>query len=298
MKYFERVTVALRLDPVDEDLLRYGRLLRDLAEGPIRFAFVHVLSPVDAWNHAGAPPPSLAEVRSALHAAVRKDFDEVEPEAVHVLTGSHIDKLLASVAEAGSDLLLVGHRRNARGRRSSSRRLAMKAPCSVWMVPEGSPARITRVLAAADFSQASAHAVSLATLIARRAGGAPCSVLHVLQPHSSGYDAVERSEAARAFAAFLAPLDLHGVEVRTLLEESGSVAGAVTHQIAAEGADLVVAGTRGRSLSAAILLGSESEHLLLDSTVPVLVTKDRGERIGILRALLDRDFRTAEPQFG
>jgi len=173
----------------------------------------------------------------------------------------------------------------------------MKAPCSVWMVPEGSPPRISAVLAAADFSQPSAHAVSLATLIAQRAGLGICTVLHVRPPNVLNFDTVEQKEVARAFERFLSPLDVHGVEVRQVVGEGGSVAGVAASKVATDGFDLLVLGTRGRSPSAAVLLGSESEGVLLESTVPVLVTKDRGERLGILSALLDREFSKAEAQF-
>jgi hypothetical protein len=58
-------------------------------------------------------------------------------------------------------------------------------------------------------------------------------------------------------------------------------------------------GTRGQSASAAILLGSESEQMIMESPVPVLVVKARGERIGLLQALLDRDFHDVDsPRFG
>jgi hypothetical protein len=39
--------------------------------------------------------------------------------------------------------------------------------------------------------------------------------------------------------------------------------------------------------------------MLIETTRPVLVTKQRGERIGLLQVLLDRDFQTQdEPRFG
>jgi nucleotide-binding universal stress UspA family protein len=59
--------------------------------------------------------------------------------------------------------------------------------------------------------------------------------------------------------------------------------------------DLVVMGSRGQSPSLSTLLGSESEQVLMESKVPVLIAKRRGERIGLLQALLDRDFRMHEP---
>jgi nucleotide-binding universal stress UspA family protein len=138
----------------------------------------------------------------------------------------------------------------------------------------------------------------LATLIARRAGHETCAVVHVLDPNPLELDAAEHQEVGRLFERFLAPLDLHGVQVRQIVEEGRSVAAVAARLVADQGADLVVLGTRGRGPSAAALLGSESEHVLVESKVPVLVTKDRGDRLSILSALLDRRFRAVEPQFG
>jgi hypothetical protein len=52
--------------------------------------------------------------------------------------------------------------------------------------------------------------------------------------------------------------------------------------------DLIVLNSRGRSASAAILLGSVAEETLIQSAVPVLTVKHFGARMGVLRALLDR----------
>ena len=167
------------------------------------------------------------------------------------------------------------------------------------MVPEGSPPRISGVIAAVDLSLPSARALSMATLIARRSGLARCTALHVQPPSNLGLDGVERQAAARALDRFLSPLDLHDTEVDRRIEEAGSVAGAVGAIVAESQHDLVVVGTRGRSVSAATLLGSESEHVLVASPVPVLITKEVGERIGVVRALLDRDLQPRyEPRFG
>jgi hypothetical protein len=59
---------------------------------------------------------------------------------------------------------------------------------------------------------------------------------------------------------------------------------------AARRSDLIVLASRGRSRSAAILLGSVAEDTLVESEVPVLVVKHFGARMGVLQALLDRAF--------
>src|SRR5690606_35017786 len=108
-----------------------------------------------------------------------------------------------------------------------SRRLAIKAPCSVWMVPEGAPASISAVLVAVDLSLPSAQTLSLGTLVAHRAGVDRCTVLHVLPPSDIGYGETARMNLMRSLERFVSPIDLHDVSVVPVIEESGSVAGVV-----------------------------------------------------------------------
>jgi nucleotide-binding universal stress UspA family protein len=299
MRFFDHVVVGLANAPVDRGLLRYARLVHEMGRGQSRFTFVHVTDPHQRPRRGDAPAPTMAAVRTALQAAVAEEFGAQASPDVTVADGNLVDTLLAELAQAKADLVMVGHRRDGRGRRSLSRRLALKAPCSVWMVPEGSEPRITSVLAAVDMSLPSAQALSVAALVADRAGHRQCTALHVQEPSALGFDAVEMDGVKRALEHFIAPLELHGVEVVPHVEEAGSVAGAVNAQIASGGHDLVVVGTRGRSPSAAVLLGSESEEVLMASKVPVLITKEAGGRIGLVKALLEGEFHThGQTRFG
>jgi nucleotide-binding universal stress UspA family protein len=294
--------VAVARAPGDEDLFDYARMLGGLF-ADARFDFVHVLPPPSLM--ASGPQgglPSHRTVVDQLEGSVSRRFGEAADVRCSVLTGDRVDKLLEHAAGAGCDLVLMGHRRNRSGRRSLARRLAMKVPCSLWLAPEGSPAKITRVLAAVDFSEPSAQAVSAAARVASRAGLPELAAFHVFFDESLAmYEdtlAAERADEA-GFSRFLAPLDLHGVRVQKVFAESPSVSGAALRRVQDDGVDLIVMGTRGQSASAAILLGSESEQMIMESPVPVLVVKARGERIGLLQALLDRDFREAgSPRFG
>jgi nucleotide-binding universal stress UspA family protein len=181
-----------------------------------------------------------------------------------------------------------------------ARRLAMKAPCSLWLVPEGSARPIRRVFTAVDFSGPSAHALTMATRVASRARASACVALHVREPGTfaadANVDAIARASDAQAFRRFLAPIDLHNVPVDVRTIESGAVAATIERVAREEGADLVVAGTRGRTPSSTILLGSESEQLLSELPSPLLVTRPRGERPGLLEALLDQAFTTVSPR--
>lgn len=47
-------------------------------------------------------------------------------------------------------------------------------------------------------------------------------------------------------------------------------------------------GTRGRSRSSAVLLGSETEQVMMDTSVPVLAVKHRGAQLRLRQALADQ----------
>jgi hypothetical protein len=61
---------------------------------------------------------------------------------------------------------------------------------------------------------------------------------------------------------------------------------------------MIVLGTRGRSRSAAILLGSAAEQTIISSRLPVLAVKEFGDRLGVLEALLEKSHFGRSPQLG
>ena len=132
----------------------------------------------------------------------------------HILRGQRIDQLLAFAAEHETDLILVGHRRSRSGRRSLARRLAMQAPCSVWMAPEGSEPVFDRILAPIDYSEESADALSLATELAAASGVDEIHALHVYFNEATTvyeeYDEMIVNEKDKAFTRFIAPINRHG----------------------------------------------------------------------------------------
>lgn len=296
MELFHNIMVGLAGSEADAELIGYAAMLAG-ATGPRELHFVHVL-PTQPPHSDRAAGPSHQEALEGMRQAVAGHFGAapVSPAvSCHVLPGERTDRLLEFAAEHDIDLVLVGHRRGRSGRRSLARRLAMKAPCSVWMAPEGSAPTLRRILAPIDFSGAAADALGIAAALAARGGARECFALHVYFNEAvttyDEYAEVLRGKEEQAFARFVAPLDLHGVEVRPLFREGPDVAHAV-EQVATElGADLVVMGTRGRSRSAAVLLGSETEHTIMASRIPVLAVKHYGARLNLLQALFDKKFR-------
>ena len=297
---FERVLVPVGDVTRDAELLRYARVVRKAAPGAA-FCFIHVLG----WEGQSSreEPVTHEKAFKQLAEAVDREFGGDVRITCRVVHGNIVDRLLETAVESASDLILVGHAVEHSGRRALARRLAMKAPCSVWMRPEGSAVRISRILAAVDFSEPSAYALRMAAHIARCVGLTECLALHAyLDEAVAGleeYASAIRTDHLKSLERFMAPLDMAGLTVRPLVDEAPSVAHSVERAADQSGVDLVVMGSRGQSRSVSILLGSESDHVLTESKIPVLIAKRRGERIGLLQALLDRDFRLPDsPRFG
>lgn len=293
MHRFRRLAVGLSRNESDAPLIRYAAMVCRL--GTVEeVSFIHVLS------RAAAPLPMVVDhagVQQELLRSVQEQFSPAPPAVrvtCDVLDGPLTDQLLGYTAQQQIDLLLVGHGRSHSGRRALARRLAMKAPCSVWMVPEDSPPALSKILVPVDFSEHSADTMRVACSMAKLSGATHCYALHVYFNEAvvtyEGYDAVLRGEEEEAWRKFIAPIDCQGVALTPLFEESAQVANAIGRIAEREGVDLIVMGTRGRSRSASILLGSVTEDMIIDTQVPLLAVKHFGARMGVLQALLDRKF--------
>lgn len=293
MHRYRHLMVGLARTESDAGLIRYASMVARLGTTN-KVRFVHVLPNSAAPSAA----PDHDRVLAELQAEVQPHFIGV-PETAQVsyavLQGPLVDQLLAYAAEKQVDLLLVGHGLEAPGRRALARRLAMKAPCSVWMVPESAPATLRRILVPIDFSEHAADAMRVATSMARLSGHAECLALHVYFNEAvityEGYDQVLRGQEEQAYRQFIAPINCQGVKVTPLFEEGANVGHVIGRMAERHGVDLIVMATRGRSRSAAILLGSVTEEMIMDTGMPLLAVKHFGARLGVLQALLDRRFR-------
>lgn len=287
-KSFGRALIALHRSSADDGLFAYAAMLA--RQGIIREPhFVHVVPARDPAAADPRPEAIIGEMRTAAEphfAGVQRRYD--------VRSGPLLDQLLAHAAEEQIELILIGHRKDHPLRRSLARRLATKAPCSVWLVPEGSAASVSRVLVPIDFSPRSADSLAMGCVVAAHAGVSQIQALHVYFDDArttyEDADAVIRGHEADTFTRFLAPIDTCGVTVSPRFEAGSHPADTIVCMASELGSDLIVLETRGRTASAAILLGSVAEETLTHSSVPVLVVKHFGARLGVLQALLDRTF--------
>jgi nucleotide-binding universal stress UspA family protein len=141
-----------------------------------------------------------------------------------------------------------------------------------------------RILVPTDGSDITAKAVETAIALAKAGGGQimtisvkepfPYSAISEMQPvpPQEFYDAQERIAAARvkavADAAQAAGVSCGGHTVEALHPWE-----AILDHAKAQQCDLIVMASHGRRGVAALLLGSETQRVLIHSTMPVLVVK-------------------------
>lgn len=303
MKRYQHLMVALARAEGDTELLAYAGMLANRLR-PGKIDFVHVLPDADAESE-DEPGGDQGSAAQEIQDRVRSSLGDVEgvETVCHILRGPLMDRLLEFVAERGTEMILVGHRKQRGGRRALARRLATKAPCSIWMAPEGSPAQLDRILIPIDFSERSADALATGTALAASCGIKECTALHVftrtgIMSYEDYDEKILKAQQDQEFSRFIGSIDRSGVKVVPRFEEGQSVPEVICRVAEEEKADLVVMATRGRTRAASILLGSEAEQTIIETKGPILAVKHFGERMSLLQVLLDRNFgRVPGPRF-
>jgi nucleotide-binding universal stress UspA family protein len=292
MAPYRKALLALPLTDAGSGLIEYTALL-------CRLGVVHDVEVVHVVPEGTA---ELGRIASEMEAAVG---DRVQSNRVsyHVLEGDRTDKILQFSVERGTELVLLGHRRSRNPRRSLARRLAMKAPCSVWLVPEGSRIALSSITAPVDLSEHSVDSLKEAISIASIAGVREITALHVYFEAEvvsySGSELRAHRKDENEVSRFVSEIDEKRIKVIPESIEAPSVAHAIHHFSSERGADLIVMGTRGRSRAASVLLGSEAEQALIETSIPIIAVKHFGASRTLLQLLFDRGtWQGDEPRFG
>lgn len=292
MYRYRRLLVGLDLSDIDTDLVRYTGLVARMARSQSA-RLVHVTpTEDDASEIAGDTPEPDASV---LRARVEAHFEGPDGMELVVddLRGVPLVELLRLARDRDKDLIIVGRDRDGG---TLSEKVARKAPCSVLIVPPGAPGRITRVLVPTDFSSHAGDAVDVAVAFAEAAGLDSIDLLHVYKMPTSyrklGKTAEEAHEALREALddrarAFLTKVDLRGLTPNMHLTVGDAPDAAIRDEAERLGADLIVAGTRGRTDVSAVLLGSVAERLVRSAPVPVVAVKRKGATLALLDALFN-----------
>jgi len=245
----------------------------------------------------GDGPTTVAEFEQAVEARVRADATEAAraagtpavPVAIDVRYG-HPARSLIDVA--GDDGVVVVGSRGLGGLRgllvgSVSQQCAQYAACPVVVVrgdvPGERTAELRRVVVGVD---GSGHSIAAARLARAEAGlrDAELHVVHAWADTVSGYGGLpwavpDSTLAEHAEATLRESLRAAGLDARPGDRIRAEVRQGIDWDVlldVAEGADLLVVGSRGRSGWAGLLLGSVGLHAVTAAPCPVMVVRSPG----------------------
>ncbi|GAA3748117.1 universal stress protein [Salinactinospora qingdaonensis] len=258
----------------DEALLRRRRL-----------RIVYALNwPMRSTVPLGIPEFSIDEFASRVVEHARRRVHERAPELeveADFKVGDALPILLTESATA--ELAVVGsrglNRLGAVMLGSTGRELAATGHCPVVVVPNRAPKPSTgRIVVGVDGSAAARAAAAWAFTAAAQHDAAVHAVIapgsfsggHLGSPESFPYGSDSAEEARRLMSESLAGQRERYPQV--VVEESVSAGHPARALVdAAENADLLAVGTRGRGGFTGMLLGSVSQSVLAHSPVPVAV---------------------------
>lgn len=300
MKQFSKVMVGLDLTKMDETLLSNIKIWSPIL-GIEKIYFVHVSKDLSIPEELSKNYPDLLApvdetiIRGIKHELTEFSFEPSEYE-IMVKEGSPMETVLRWCKIKDVDLLVMGRKKQLEGSGSLAKNLAQKAPTSVLFIPEGfGTDHPSKLLVPLDFSDYSRITVDLALKLAAKvnASVACCHLYEVPAGYSKTGKSYEEfkgimlENAQKDFAKFTAKHHFTGLDCEFILKEKQSEARYIIDHGKSSGSDMVIIGSRGRTHSAAILLGSVAEKLIqLNTEVPTLVLKKKGENMSFLEALL------------
>ncbi len=303
MYRYKSVLAALNLTELDVATAGWTGMITQLAKSE-RVYFAHVAEKLAIPDALRAQYSELTEptedvIESRLRHAALEHFKGHPDARVRyiVADGAPIIELIHRIHQHDVDLVVVGKAAEKEHGGNLPERVARKAPCSVLVVHEGADPRVDRILVPLDFSDQSAAAFEVAVEFARAANASTIHCVHAYGPWPRMHYDVEttreavsdlvREHAEEEYEGFLSRFDLVGLNVKTEVFADPRPARAIKSAIAAVKPDLVVMGARGRTDAAALVLGSVTEHMIRSTEVSLLAVKQKGEGMGVLKALLN-----------
>ncbi len=293
------VVVCLDLSPMDNILISYVHQIATIRKFR-RIYFLHVCKELELPEKlADKYPDLLAPLDESLEHDIKQKVDNFTwakgiELTVDVMEGNPIREILHYSHVKESDMIVMGRKKQLKGSGVASSRISRKSICSVLLVPEILPEKLERILIPIDFAATSERSYRVGESFAKK--GALISMIHLYHvPHGYSktgksyeeFDTIMLQNAQKEFRHFTKTLNMKAIPDSHFVNGDKENPEAIIMEYAGQiSADIIVIGSKGKSTSAFILLGSMAEKLLsTNDTVPMLIVKAREENMGLFEAL-------------
>jgi nucleotide-binding universal stress UspA family protein len=137
---------GLNLSDQDETTIRYAAMISRMAKS-VRIHFVHIVPRLKIPMSIRLRYPNLFRpVMNQMENVIRPHWDGRKDVALayDVVEGTPLTELIYRSSILAIDLIVVGNSRQQRKSGALTEKLALDAPCSVLVVPEGTKPKLTK----------------------------------------------------------------------------------------------------------------------------------------------------------
>lgn len=297
---FKKALIGLDLSAIDNDVVRYSFFVAQILPSIEELIFVHIAPPMVAEIAELSEARSMEVIseyirqKTVLYSAPRNVQIKIRIEQ-----GDSLTQILEINKQEQIDVVLLGRKSTEEGSSQLAKRLALKALCSVWCVPERAKAEIKRLFMPVDFSSFSKMSMDYALSMAQNTA-IEIDLLHIYKP-TTGRHVLQKSaeqmadimeEGARLqYFEFMQQYDHLSIPMVTPLfahDETRRLSEKICYAMAVDqNADLIMLGSRGRTEAAATLMGSFAEQLLSENhSIPMLILKGKRKNLNMMSAIL------------
>lgn len=299
MRKFKKILVGLDLSPLDEVLIKKTAQLARFFEAE-QVYFVHVAKDLALPEEVSRNYPDLlAPVDEVIEKSINDQvmaagFPSEVAFQVDAKEGGTLDKILRWSKVKDVDLIIMGRKHDLEGSGTLAKRVALRSSCSVLFLPEDMKAEsFEKLFVPIDFSSYSVLALDYAKEINQDPSNIKCFHLYeVPQGYSKTgksfeeFAGIMHENAQKNYQQFIQTNKLPEFPYELGLKGKGNRAEFLLDAAKKDTADLIVIGSRGRTDSAALLIGSVAEKLIdINNEIPMLVLKKKGENMHFLDAL-------------
>ena len=298
---FEVGMVGLDLTEMDQYLINYVKLL--MKTMPLkRIIFVHIAKELEMPKELTEKYPDLLapldeNIADGIGKKIAPLFEDSDVDHdVIVREGEPFEQFLRLSKIKNVDLIVLGRKRTLKGSGLLSSSIVRKSPASILFVTERNWQTISNVMVPIDFSKHSILSLNLA-LKMKALSGVNIHTAHMYTVPVGFYKTGKSYEEFADIMKFHVTSDYQDFLIKNelpkdfpceyILTDHESKAEVINKYAHEAGMDLILIGSRGRTATSALLIGSIVKKLLqLNLDIPMLVVKHKGENIGFFEAIM------------
>ncbi|WP_339812690.1 universal stress protein [uncultured Imperialibacter sp.] len=297
----QRILVCLDLSPIDQTLMEYtAHLSKALPNAKVYF--IHVSKKLEIPEEIKKMFPNITgPADEALEKGINDEASKYfvnkcdTPYEAVVKDGNETEQILKWSQVKEIDLIVMGLKKSLKGSGTNAAKITAICHASVLFVPENASFKLEKVMVPVDFSKNSAMAVDVAMAL-KKLGNVEVLLQNVYKVpvgyHYTGKEYVDfaiimKHNAEKQMKTFLNACQINEDDVIQVfnLDEDDKPADVIFTEAKVQAADMIILGSKGRTMVAALLMGSVAVELLrANKEIPYMIVKDKKANMGFMQA--------------